>query len=141
MRRTIVPPTVGKRRRERCSVAVALEQPRAGDTAALVRIGVREQRCGTARLEPHVGIEDQRVRRARGRDQRVLVLRERARSFVDERPEAQRARKLGAAVGHVLAHERRHAVPRERRQTVAEEVALVVRDDGGDDAIHASTSR
>src|SRR6185436_12711405 len=111
--------------------AIALEQARACDATAVALLGVREERLRAAGLGPHVGIQDQDPGLGRGRDQGVLVLRERARALVDVAPERERARELGAAVGHVLAHQRRYAVARQRRQALTQEVALVVRDDRG----------
>ena len=119
---------------------VGLQQARPRDAAALVRLGVGDETRGAPGLEPHVRVEDQHVRLGRRRDEGVLVLRERARPLVDEGAEAERARQLGAPVGHVLAHEPGHAVARERFQAAAQQIALAVRDDERDDA-HASASR
>ena len=121
--------------------AIPLEQPRPRDAAALVRLGVGDERRGAAGRDAHVGVQDQGEAPGRGRDQRVLVAGERPRALVDVRTGAERARERGAAVGDVLAHERRHAVARQGRQACAQELALAVRDDGCDDVAHASASR
>ena len=141
MRRTSVPPTVGNRRRERCRCAVALEQARTRDAAALVRLRMGEERLRAAGLEAHVGVQDQHEGFGCRRNQGVLVLGERPRALVGVGAEAQRPRELCAAVLRVIADESGDAVARESRKTVAQQVALIVRHDGGDEPSHASVSR
>ena len=68
-----------------------------------MRLGVRDERRGTSRLESHVGIQDQDVGFGRRRDQRVLVVSERTRALVDVRAHVTAAlerqiRRLGGRI-------------------------------------------
>ena len=71
VRRTIVPATVGKRRRDGCERPVGEDHARAGDAAARVLVHERAERGDRARLGHGVGVRDhdelgRRARRRRG---------------------------------------------------------------------------
>ncbi len=121
--------------------SVALEQARARDAAAFVTLRMGEERPRTAVFDAHVGVQDQHEGLGCCRNQGVLVLGERPRALVGVGAEAQRPCELCTAVVRVLADECGDPVARESRETVAEQVALIVRHDRGDDPAHASVSR
>ena len=127
MRRTSVPPTVGKRRRDGLPAAVRVEHLRPGGPAARVRGHEVAERRDRAGLGDRVRVGDEDQLPARGRGAGVDVGGEAERRGLLDHRRAERI--VGRAAGQVGDHDRFVDLRQERGQRPGELLPVAVRDD------------